>query len=395
MKKSNLSLIILTISLIFMINLSYAECISSLDDYAIEVLLNKEDISHNISLLKNAENVNYINGEYLLQSASSPDMAVVIKEVSEPFCKDCISLKIQIPVNRTTKEISYLEFSSTIKNKNMNILQDISDWSYNCLGSSCSFYKNNTIISIDNSVKNISIINVEIIEAPIESYCGGKIIYSSSGAFCIPKQNIDNIESLLKRLKLINNLDEIFLNYKIESSGVKTFYDFSPKLSYTFFPFLSNQNLTKNNKDNLDSIKWDIIMNDEIEWIRFNGILSLNINDMREISQLAKLGYSGVNKRIYYGTDSEGKNRWMYYYESNLPKITKIKNCEDFLDGNIPKDFMAVQQTDNTIKINLYYLIPIVFSFVLIIILIVLIFISRKKISKQLEKERKEITNSK
>jgi hypothetical protein len=135
-------------------------------------------------------------------------------------------------------------------------------------------------------------------------------------------------------------------------------------------------------------------MNNEIEWIRFNGILSLNMKDMKEISQLAEIGHSGVNKRIYYGTDSKGKDRWMYYYESNLPKITKIKNCEDFSVTNIPKDFMRVQQTSD-IKVNFYYLIPIVFSFVLIIILVVLIFISRKKISKQLEKERKEITNSK
>ena len=394
MEKNNIIFLISIISLIFITNIVYADCITSLDDYAVEVLLNKKDIQSNIDLLKNAENVNYINNNFIIQSSSSPNMAIILNKVSEPFCQDCISLRVQIPVNRTKKEVPYIEFSTTINNKNINITGGIENWSYNCLLSSCIFYKDSIIVETDNSVPNKTRINIEIMEDNKGGYCGGRVIYSLSKAFCITKQNKEDIENLLKEVGVINNFEELFISYKIEGSGTKIIYDFSPQLNEDFFSSLSKQNLTIDNETKLENLNWSTILYDEIEWMRFNGIISININDMKEISKLAKLGYSGVNKRIYYGIDSNGNTGWMYYYETAFPILTKFENCEEFDIKNIPSNFIYINQPDQ-LKISLYYIIPIAFSFALLIVLFVLIFIAKKKIKKELEKERKEILNKK
>ncbi|MEM3405822.1 MAG: hypothetical protein QW117_02535 [Candidatus Pacearchaeota archaeon] len=390
-------LIILSINLI---SLVYADCINSLDDYAIEILFNKQDITKDLSLLENAKNVNYINGNFIFKSSVSDNIALILKKVSYPFCYDCLSLRIQVPVNKTSEEVSFFEFSTVLKNKslsfNESIFNNASSWDYECFLNFCSFYKENLFIYLDNSISNSTKINIEIYGEDIRDYnCDGKKVYYSTGVFCINNKNKEEIENLLKNLKIIDKVDELFLNYKIENSGKKIMEKFYPDLKSDFFYSLQKQNLTRNYKEDLSDIDWNLITEKEIRWIRFNNLITISNKDILEISNLAKLGYAGINKRIYYGEDDNGKKRWLYYYESKDAKLTKFNNCEDFSLSIIPKEDLFINYPKKG-NINLYYLLPIIVTSILFLILIILIIIARKKFSYELEKgkeieEEKEI----
>jgi hypothetical protein len=365
-----------------------------LDDYAVEVLLNQEDIKIDTDLLKNSKNVNIFGDSFVIQSSSSENLAVILTNVSNTFCEECFLLRVQIPVKKELKEKSYINLSTTLIGKNINNTLNTKDWDYYCSSNSCNFYNDGINIFLDNSAKDVVKIQIEVISDISSDACDGKEIYSSNKYLCIKKEDKDNIEGLLKGLSIIGDFEELFPSYKLTNSGIKSVYEISPDLNENFYFFMFNQGLSIGNKEDIKSLKWDVIVNNEIEWLRFNNILSINNNDIKEISNISRLGYSGVNKRIYFSSNNFSEEKWGYYYESSIPEMTSVKNCEDFDIISIPKDFLKVVYP-STVKINLYYLVPIIFTFILLLVLFVLLTLSRKKINKELEKEKREILKEK
>ena len=351
--KTGFFILLLTISLIASAN----ACTNTLDDYAVEVILNNKNITYDLNRLFLMQNINYYKQESIMQSQYSNELASIVKESNES-CTKCLLIKIQIPVETMTKEIESFSFVSSIGIKEIKPVEDKSyynNWFITKKENDIYLKKEGIKIIISQFEKRNNIL-VEIDKKLGNcTDCSGKCIVSSHtnsyGDLCINNELKTEIDSVLKFL-INSNFNELFLNYMVIWNGKKEITDLSPKKEYF---------------DLKEALKQELV------FLKRNEIINLTDNEIENIAKLADKGKAGNSKIVYHG------NVWDYYY--NIFGFSKEKNCNSFPASSIPNEKPAFSNKKS------YYFVPLViFSIVLLIMLILLLtarilnkFMARKK----------------
>ena len=330
-------------------------CANSVDYFALEVQFSKPGIDYDFGRFSHAGNYIVRDNNYIFQSQQNKNIATIISERKDRLCEECLNLRLQIPMETSTKKVPYFSFISSVSGKKVNMTKsNYKDWIAIFNANSQIELRKSNIYILLSSFSNRQDIIVEINEelASCEK-CDGKCVSSFYGKNCIPKALKEEIESVLKNYDVINNFDELFWNYRVVGYGEKTVTDLYP--SYE------------------ENINWKDALIKELEFLKDNKIVNLSEDDIKETGSLAERGKAGDNYRIVYSKNNLGEYKWQYYYETLNTELTDELNCEDFTSSIIPEEKMFFSK----IGIPLYYLIPLVGIIILLIILAILFLIGR------------------
>jgi len=364
--------LILLISLISVFSVS-ALCINTADNYAVEVLLNKPDISYDLNVFDNAQNVIIKEHQYILKSNYNPHLALILEKVSSPL--QGLSIRLQIPVKSEEENLPYLKISSTGATGIINLTgeDNFNGWKISCVSGSppaqCEFDKGKTSILSSMISPNKYEVVIETREELGDCIsCDGRCLILPGGSKCINRNLRDDIGSVLKYSGLVSSVEEVFLSYKLISSGNAIIIDLSPESS--------------------TDIDWQEAIKQELRNLNRNSVISITEQDIEEISKLSKKGSAGQNLRIVYGEDKDGEQSWLYYYETKFPILTSLKNCNEFPSSLVPTGMLIFSSSE----ISTYYLIPLILTLTLIFLLVILIFIARMINLQKRKKKIKPIT---
>jgi len=336
-----------------------ASCINSADDYAVEVVLNKPGIEYDLSKLNNAQNIIIDNGRYILKSDYSSSIATILEPQSSLTTGQVsgLSVRLQIPLKAKDKTVSNLKFISTNLRGKLNISEDnYNGWRISCVSGNpipqCEFKKGLTVISAGLVSQNKYEATIETNENLKEcaSLCDGRCISS----LCIDKQLKTDIESIMKYSGLASSFDEVASSYRLISSGNIQTIDLVPETS--------------------EEIDWKSALSQELKSLRTSKIILITDTEISEISLLAEEGASGINSRIIYGEDSQGKEGWYYYDKTKFPTLTTLRNCKEFPVSMIPAGELSF---NSNIIVPTYYLVPIIIALSLILLFTFLLIIAR------------------
>ena len=351
----------------------FALCINTADNYAVEVLLNNPDIDYNLNLFNSAQNVIIKNNQYILRAEYDSNLALVLEKISLPLSG--LLIRLQLPVKSEEKNLPYLKFSSTAARGIINVSgESYNGWSISCIKGNppaqCEFDKEKTSILVSSISLNKYEITIETREELKNCEgCDGRCLIFSGEGKCISKKLKDDIESILKHAGLISSIEEILSSYKLISSGNAVITDLSPEI-----------------KDNID---WEEALKQELVRLKRDSIIAITNSDIEAISELAEKGKAGQNSRIVFGEDAKGNKKWLYYYETKFPILTKLENCQEFS--------LLLLPTGNLIfsgqEISTYWLIPLIITLSLVILLILLIITARVINLNKRKRKLKPITS--
>ena len=347
-------IIFLTLIISIFLSNFVISCTTSLDNFASEVLLNKNTIDSNLPILDNGDNVGNWQGAYVLQSQYNPNMTIILSQAEEPFCDNCLSVRLQIPAKMETKEINYLSILSYSKSLTAINESNYEGWSITCENKDQCYFKKDNVEIIINKVSTEYEVNLDV-KGKLDScdICNGRCILTGTSSVCIKRDMKTDIERILVHAGVINNFEDLFVKYKLAGYGTK-----------------STEDLFAESEIRVD---WKAAMSKDLNWLRKQGIIHLTDSEISEISELADAGKSGQNSRIYYGEQKNGEKKWMYYYQTKLPELTKFQNCKEFPSSLVPKGVL----TFPTFGISVYYFVPIVITGILFTIIIILIVVAR------------------
>ena len=356
--------------LFFCFQCSFAKgCVNSIDSFAVEVLLNKPDISYNLGKFSLAGEVirgNFFSSnEYIFQSQYNKNLAVILSENSDLCRRNCVSVRLQIPAQTSQTKIPRFVLLSEVYGKKINLTEDVAnykEWHITFFSDSVELRKNNVRILVNPKLINPN--NEVIIEINEKlqncENCDGRCVSSQYGKLCINKKLKEEIEDVLKFSGIINNFDNLFSNYKVVENSEITLTDLKPEI-------------------NPDSIDWEEALRQELVWLKNREIIDIGKEDIEKVVSLAGKGKAGHNSRIVY---AENEDKWLYYYETKDAQLIQETNCEEFSPLQLPQNLPFF----TNLSVSPYYLIPLMASVLLFLILFVLVLIARilnKKKSKK------------
>ncbi|MBM3234568.1 hypothetical protein FJZ19_05760 [Candidatus Pacearchaeota archaeon] len=362
MKQFIFFIAIISFSLLFVYPVS-SVCINSADDYASEIVLNKTKINYNYYNLANAKNIIKEGDKYILQSAYSQNLAVILEKDNSD-----LSVRIQMPVKIVKKQIPYFKFSTTLSNIKINISEkEYNGWKINCLSGipipQCEFDKDKTSITLSLVSSNKYDVNIEINDELYDCGACDGVCIGTGEKKCIYRALKNDIQDILKRAHLISVFEEMMSSYRILGTGNILIEDLEPEIQ--------------------ESIDWKTAMNRELEELMNQNIISLSDSDINSITQLASQGTAG-NSKIIYDRDKNNYEKWIYYSESLFSSPEKLKNCNEFSVSLLPAGKLSFEKQ----KISTYYLVPILITLFLFLLFLILIIIARLIDKKQRKKLR-------
>jgi len=361
-------LILISILTLLLLQITSA-CINPTDSFAVEILLNKPDITYNLEKFSKANNIQEIEDRIICQSQYSKNLAAILSK-QEYENKKYLSLRLQIPVETTTEKTPYFNFISSIIGKKVTLTQDetnYKDWiiTYSTSGKHFEFRTDRiNILASELQGKYELIFEISGQLQTCQS-CDGKCLHSDYGNTCINSELKEDIEDMLKFAGLINNFEDVFLSYKVIGKGERTITDLKPLEDV--------------------EINWKEATRQEIVWLRKNLILNISSEDIEEIVNLAERGKAGYNSKIVFDTEN---NKWNYYYNTDNPLLLRAINCREFPISNLPSKPINF----NKIAISIYYLVPIILLLFLVVILVILIFVAKKIEKKKVRRKTKKKT---
>ncbi|MBI2629841.1 hypothetical protein HYW76_01945 [Candidatus Pacearchaeota archaeon] len=344
---------VLAVAFLFALPMAGA-CINSRDSFAVEVEFNKQGITDDLSKISSAENVFSENKTYIFQSEYDKEIASLVFRNSDDLCEGCVSLRMQIPVDSSTKKVPYFSMISSLPEKEINLTWNThyKDWTifYSDNPSQIEFKKEKMYILISFLSRKRELF-IELDDKLEDcSECDGKCIHSSYGESCITKEIKEEIEDVLGYYNVISNFGELFYDYRIIGNGEKTASDLSPVAS-------SELDLKR-------------ALEVELNFLQQSGVIGINYEDIRQIAALAQMGKAGKNYRIVY---SPKNKRWIYYFQIDNPILTSEPDCRVFLPDKIPQEKIIFKKSE----MSVYYSVPLFILISALILIIILIAIGR------------------
>jgi hypothetical protein len=277
-------------------------CLNPTDSFAFEVLLNKPEISYDLSLISSSDNVNVIKNPITIiyRSHYNKDVAVILRVIDTEFVKG-LSVRIQVPTKLL--KISYPQTNVEVESSNMLRVNEDFLRSLN--------YK---VEGLTKEGKVKAILTKGNISIAVWSIKTDKEIYSGI------RITIKN-ETLTQGLK--DELKSIALSFGIgeeewKNSVIKTIMvesaDLQPLYSY------------------LKNFDFNNAIKVELEWLRDNKVIyGLSDSDIKQISKIAKAGLAGHNSRVVW------EDGWKPYHKTKNPTLIRAIDCGGFSADKLPE----------------------------------------------------------
>lgn len=344
------------------------QCRMTADDYATEVLLNRDYVDYNLDSLKNADNVLKYNGKYAFKSFYGNNLYTITSEQEDtsaknPSKKKLLSVRLQIPLSKVEENISYFRITSFRRFNYADLDSNVKGWIKACneKADSCVFEKEDISITIekkDNAFSGyIYFLNPQFDACYNTGDCNGKCMYFSSERRCISRAVIEEIDNLILSIGIANNFDDFVMSRKTETGA------------YSISKLIPGNNGT---------IKWEDAMKEELLWLKGHDMIHITERDIMEIAILSGAGKVLGNK-VLYGVNEAGSLAWTYHVNENSRTAGK-DDCEEFPPETAGiTGFIAF---DTKLLNKAYVLVPLIFAG-FIVLLILILFIAAKILDKK------------
>lgn len=349
---------IAALAIIFLVASSSAQtCLTSSEEFAAEVVIP----NHNFARAQ-------ILGERVGSSAAFPSqyahdaLLVLLSQSSVP---KGMSVKVQRPTTVVEVERPYLRFVSyslpgLVRTTNLVPLH--AGWAIECQANECAFEKDFVRITASRSRPEQGV-TFEITES-LESCgvrCEGLCVTFSSESRCFSNEMKHNIDTILRYANITTiGLQEAFTTYRLVGTEGITLRDIAPK--------------------NYTAIDWEEAFREELVYLDAQGLIEVSKDDIEQIALLAREGQAGHNYRIVF---DEAQQRWMYYDKTLDPVLSSERDCRAY---DLPQQSLVVAPTA---PIDTFYLIPLIFTAVGIIVITVLIVIARVLTSRHARSKKR------
>ena len=359
------------VSVIFIMPFASAapmQCRMTADDYATEVLLNRDYVDYNLDSLENAENISEYNGGYILKSFYGNNLYTILSEQQDisaenPSGEKFLSVRLQVPLEKIEENVSYFKITSFRRFNYADLNNNAEGWTKACneKDDSCVFEKEDISLTIekkDNAFSGyIYFLNPQFGLCYNARDCYGECIYFSSEKRCIPNAVIEETNYLIGSIGIAQNFDDFVMSRKTEAG---------------------TYSISKLVPQNGGTIKWEDAMKEELLWLKGNDMIHITERDVLEIAILSDAGRVDGNK-VFYGINEANSLAWTYH--SNVKsRIPGEDDCSEFppqtagITGFIAFDTELLAKT--------YILVPLIFIGIIFGVIIIL-FVTAKIINKK------------
>jgi len=351
-------------------------CFSPTDNLAVEVYFDKPGIAYNLEPLKNAENVLIENGRLIYRSHYDERVAVMLWEDRG------LHLRIEIPVKSWNSTVLSAKFTTPIILPENNI-EKAKELGWKVEGK-YTFRKENILIQItpqkgrecskdsdcatggcsgeicttrENATKVISICVYRDWYGCLKlTSCGcvnGVCTWKSNDAFeqCLKEHGID--PSKVIKMPQTDVYIAIYGQKELNEekrAEIKELFSVLG-ISYILENIKFEKRVTSMPEGIVDPYTFNFkeALRVEIEWLKENGILNINDEDIEEIIKVAEKGKAGYNSHIGWYETKDGKYAWISYYESKDARL--VKCIREPMTYRLPKGTVELekpQQTETT-----------------------------------------------
>ncbi len=325
---------------------SGSQCITPTDEFAVEVVVPDYDVDNLVSSVDR-----YINLFY----APSQEDERIITLFQQTETPSGLSLRLQLPTDALTlTEPHYRIVSTSVETVKRPFIQYYLGWAVRCTEDGCSFTKGNKIITGSFREKEATLEINQALE-PCSISCSGVCFTAARESLCINQTVVRDIEPLLRFTNISTNLSVFLESYRVVSVQGSS--------SITIVPAIDpDQN-------------WPEALARELRYWNNQGVISLEDEDIQEITSLATLGQAGHNYRI---VQHEGE--WVYYNQLPDAVLVDERDCRII---SLEEDAAVSEQPT-----NLFYIIPTILGTTALVLFIVLIAIARTLSHQQKKKDR-------
>jgi len=305
---------------------SAASCLTSSEEYAVEVVVPNYDLSSAMLLAERIE------GNYIKLSEYSPNnILVLLKETELPTG---LSVRLQIPTEIKEVEEPYIKILSSSAKGQLpaQVAQVIAGWRASCGDQSCLFNKDNLALTATRTSGPELTLEISRLLNTCSESCSGFCFSSTSTSRCLDNQIRSDLNNLLRITRLAANTEELFESYRIVGTENIIVLDILPTKGI--------------------SVDWREAMRQELVALSSKNAILLSKTDIEDIAQLAKRGQAGQNYRIVY--DAETDN-WNYYNVLPDAILTDKRDCQAYR-------LLAEDIKNSPETANLFYLVPIIIT---------------------------------
>ncbi len=330
-----------------------------MDQYAVEVLLNKPGMAHNLDFMSHAENVAIQNNIVTYRSNFDNRVAVILEGVSAGDNLDGLSVRLQMPVRQDI--IPYIQ--SIVKFKDARI-DDVGQGFLESLGYDVDIVMRDGDRDdpgeepvIDRPITPLPVDEKPAAEAPVEntSHHDAEDIAEISVDAGIavdndnPHKGQDETSSVRVQVIFLNkgnigwniayyegvngsSVDFILNIMNAEAISDEVREDFQQMVAFYELGRDAQDQLNENMQVmrsldmvldmgiGVDEFDSHAATKTELEWLKANGvIIGVTDQDIAEISRAAKTSLAGWNSRIVY---SDGN--WLPYYETGDANLIRL-----------------------------------------------------------------------
>lgn len=323
------------------------QCLTSSDEFAVEVVIPDYDIVKLESLTD--RNFNY----YYSQAKADDKIIALFKETNQG-----LSLRLQLPTDAVAIEDKGFRITSASVGKlKRPQIKEFIGWRIECSTTGCSFLKNNLMVESLFSGGEATIEIDDNLDACSEE-CSGKCFSVTSEQLCVDNAMQKDFDQILKFTNISADLDSFLASYRAQVLDKPVVYEMTP----TFSPKES----------------WQTIMRNELDYWRLNGVFNMSQEDIDYITSLSARGRA-ENYRIVYDAENEV---WNYNDQLDNLDFTSDKDCRVF---SIEERTVSDEQ-----KVDLFYIIPIVLGLSALVLLVILIVVSRALDKRKRAKKKHE-----
>ena len=333
-----------SILIVFVFASQALSLINLMDPYATEVLLNRDDITHNLEFIKTADNVSVKDGIFLYRSHYDDQLGVTLEAVNHGNILKGLSIRLQIPLE---EKVMY-----TVRSKAKLEGASIDDPGVDFLKS----------LGYDVHVVNMGVIDEDdppvdrprpepVLPRDEEPKPVDGIAVDSVTIEPIDPEDTPVVEArIILTQSILLNRDEVILSildYESEDGiavefilNIRNSQSIGSQVKEDIRRIADSYGFDEGVMDQLEENAWvmeyiDLVepvginarefdfhtaMKTELEWLRGNGVVAgLTDQDIADISAIAKPGMAGWNSRIVH---SDG--RWFPYYETADPILVAI-----------------------------------------------------------------------
>lgn len=342
-----------------------------MDRYAVEVLLNKPGMAHNLDFMNHADNVTIQKNVVTYRSNFDNRVAVILESVSAGDNLNGLSVRLQMPVREDT--IPHVQ--SIVKFKDASI-DDVGQGFLESLGYHVDIVmrdgdRNNPDEEpvIDRPIIPLPVDEKPGAEAPVEDTShhdaedmpGMSVDEAISVDNDNPNKGPDEIYSVPVQVIFLSkgNIGWNIVHYEdVDGSGVDFMLnimnaeaisdeareDFQQMVAFYEFGRDAQDQLNENMQVmrsvylvldmdiSVDEFDSHAATKTELEWLKANAvIIGVTDQDISEISRAAKTSLAGWNSRIVY---SDGN--WLPYYESGGADLILLEEAPIAMPMDVP-----------------------------------------------------------